>query len=149
MRLINDSWGEFQEGLTHTGKVWGYSLYFMHMPHMHLTFFGFEAVVGMMQKVTFLALVAILTCLSNGTVGGKEFPEVWKRYIQTLCHRFDQPGVLMPRVVSAVPDYDGGLLAVTEPLLYLMPPVLMWSPMEQYSDLFLNGVKCSEWSEVS
>lgn len=48
----------------------------------------------------------------------------------------------MPRVASAVTDYDGGLLAVTEPLLYLMPPVLMWSPMEQYSDLFPNGVKC-------
>jgi len=96
----------------------------------------------MMQKVIFLALVVILTCFFNGTVGGKEFPEVWKRYIQTLCQRFDQLGVLMLRVVSAVPDYDGGLLAVTEPLLYLMPPVLMWSPIEQYSDLFPNGVKC-------
>jgi len=95
-----------------------------------------------MQKVTFLAFVVILTCFSNGIVRGKEFPEVWKRYIQTLCQRFNQTGVLMPRVVSAVPDYDVGLIAVSEPLLYLMPPVLMWSPMEQYSDLFPNGVKC-------
>ena len=63
-------------------------------------------------------------------------PLCWSKCIATICKSFDQ---VSPCTLHHVPLDKNALL---EPHLFLMPPVMIWSPLEQFHSQLVNGLLC-------
>ena len=67
-------------------------------------------------------------------------PPQWVCILERLCMKFDdaQP---MPPVVDKVSCLQSLQENIKSPIIYLFPPVILWSPLEQFRN-FLPPVKC-------
>ena len=78
----------------------------------------------------FLALIGL-----SSTQGWKLHPQ-WCSFISDLCKRFeDNPGVSSQ--VHHHYEYS-----TDDPFLHLLPPVIIWAPVEQFKSAFPNGFLC-------
>ena len=63
-------------------------------------------------------------------------PLCWSKFIATVCKSFDQ---VSPCTLHHIPLDKNALL---EPQLFLMPPVMIWSPLEQFHSQLVSGFLC-------
>lgn len=63
-------------------------------------------------------------------------PTEWCAHLSQLCQQFDDENPSPPAKVSA-----GNCSSNSVPLMYLMPPVILWSPLEQFP-VFKGKLNC-------
>lgn len=81
-----------------------------------------------------------LTCFLLSAQGGRLHPQ-WCALISGLCKRFENN----PGEVSLI--YIHSEYSVEEPFLHLLPPVLIWAPIEQFK-ISLVCPKCESSSQL-
>ena len=67
-------------------------------------------------------------------------PTVWSDYIATVCRTFEVSPT--SSVVQSQVQICATTTGVQNPLLHLMPHIIIWAPGEQFPHLFPNGLKC-------
>ena len=74
-------------------------------------------------------------------------PVEWCSHLSKLCKQFEKEGQLQSSQILTLGDCASTLLScISTPLMYLIPPVIIWSPLEQLP--MLKGMtecpKCSQ-----
>ena len=78
----------------------------------------------------------LLVFLFRGTAeGGKLHPQ-WCAFISDLCKRFEDS----PTSFSLI--YVHHKYSTRNPFLHLLPPLLIWAPVEQYNGVFHDEFLC-------
>ena len=86
----------------------------------------------------FLLIVClILLWRSNAAQGGRLHPQ-WCSFIADLCKRFEEN----PSSSNLGLIYFHQEFSTNSPYLHLLPPILIWSPEEQFIEVFPNGFTC-------
>ena len=65
---------------------------------------------------------------------------VWSDYSATVCRPFEVSST--SSVVQSQVQICATTTEVQNPLLHLMPHIIIWAPGEQFPHLFPNGLKC-------
>ncbi len=87
-----------------------------------------------MKFTVFLVVFSYSILLLLQAKGCTAFPDSWSKVIQELCTTFQQ---LPPQIVYG---HHYTQQAVMDPMILLMPPVILWSPTEQFPHLFTRNV---------
>lgn len=95
-----------------------------------------------MKKSFFTVLIV---CLLSSLCGGTRLPACWCAKIVQLCEDFNDDQCILPTVDSAYYLHyvqDTSLDSVA----FLFPPVILWSPLEQFKNLLQAPVCCPKCS---
>ena len=87
----------------------------------------FKHFVGVAPLLVFL--------LWSAVEGGKLHPQ-WCTFISDLCKRFEDS----PKSFSLI--YVHREYSAKNPFLHLLPPILVWAPVEQYNGVLPDGFTC-------
>ena len=95
--------------------------------------------MSMMFMMKFLnvlhCLFTVMLLWKNNAQGGKLHPQ-WCSLIADLCRKFEE------NPTGSTLIYLHQEFSTDHPYLHLLPPVLIWAPVEQFSDFFPNGFHC-------
>lgn len=84
----------------------------------------------------FVVVAPLLVFLLWSTVeSGKLHPQ-WCTFISDLCKRFEDS----PKSFSLI--YVHREYSAKNPFLHLLPPILVWAPVEQYNGVLPDGFTC-------
>ena len=90
-----------------------------------------------MSLLKFFASIALLfVFLYCATVEGGSLHPQWCTFISRLCKEFEAN----PKSFSVI--YVHRESSTGNPFLHLLPPILIWAPVEQYSGVFPSGFLC-------
>lgn len=91
---------------------------------------------------TLVTLCVVIVLCASGAQGGRLHP-LWCSFVSDLCRRFDEsPGEIS--LIHIHQEYS-----VQEPFLHLLPPILVWAPVEQLKAAFPNGFLCPKCNSPS
>ena len=92
-----------------------------------------------------LSLVAIMKFMSatlclmflweSVAQGGRLHPQ-WCSFIADMCKKFEENPSFSAQI------YCHHEVTADQPYLHLIPPILIWSPVEQFKEVFPNGFNC-------
>ena len=93
------------------------------------------------RNLALVLLVATLPLCWLHSCNATRLPPQWCTKIIELCDGFDDAHPTPPTVnrMHYVHSLQG---SVHSPIMYLFPPVILWSPLEQFSDALQLVVKC-------
>ena len=89
------------------------------------------------MKFSVLIFCLILLWRCNTTQGGRLHPQ-WCSFIADLCKKFEEN----PTSSTLSLIYFHQEFSTINPYLHLLPPVLIWAPVEQFKEIFPNGFIC-------
>ena len=89
---------------------------------------------------SFIKILYVLLLLW-GMPSSATFPPAWCAKIQAICRMAEHNPVSYPPVPLPTIQLDCAT-APNDPMNHLIPPILLWTPTEQFPSLFPNGILC-------
>ena len=90
-----------------------------------------------------IALLLLVGFLSVQPLSSARLPSVWCVQIADLCSKFETSPTS-----AVVTNYTASnALEIQDPMLQLMPSILLWAPLEQFTELLPVDIKCPKCIE--
>ena len=101
-----------------------------------------EIYIAMEMMLKFEIVLFCLLIFRGAAIGGRLHPQ-WCSLISDLCKKFEENPTGSSLIYLHVES------TTENPFLHLIPPVLIWAPVEQFKDVFPNGFTCPKCEKSS